>query len=83
MQKLYLSAFFLAANDSEQKKRPMIFITGATGFVGSAVLRKLIERGHEVRAMVRPASDRRNLDGLAVEVVEGDLTEHATLRSAL
>ena len=55
----------------------MIFITGATGFVGSAVLRKLIERGHEVRAMVRPASDRRNLDGLSVEVVEGDLTEPA------
>ncbi len=61
----------------------MIFITGATGFVGSAVLRKLIERGHEVRAMVRPASDRRNLDGLSVEVVEGDLTEPAPLRDAL
>ena len=61
----------------------MIFITGATGFVGSAVLRKLIERGHEVRAMVRPASDRRNLDGLSVEVVEGDLTEPATLRDVL
>ena len=70
-------------NDSEQKKRSMIFITGATGFVGSAVLRKLIERGHEVRAMVRPASDRRNLDGLSVEVVKGDLTEPATLGKAL
>ena len=61
----------------------MIFITGATGFVGSAVLRKLIERGHEVRALVRPASDRRNLDGLSVEVVEGDLTEPATLGDAV
>lgn len=58
-------------------------ITGATGFVGSAVLRKLLERGHETRALVRPTSDRRNLDGLEVETVEGDLTDPASLTKAL
>ncbi|MGH6662070.1 MAG: hopanoid-associated sugar epimerase [Rhodospirillales bacterium] len=61
----------------------MILITGATGFVGSAVLRRLLAAGHRVRALARPASDRRNLEGLAVEVVEGDLLEPSSLRPAL
>ena len=61
----------------------MIFITGATGFVGSSVLRKLIARGLDVRALVRPSSDRRNLDGLDVEVVEGDLQDPDSLKPAL
>ncbi|MFQ5765384.1 MAG: hopanoid-associated sugar epimerase [Rhodospirillales bacterium] len=61
----------------------MILVTGASGFVGSAVLRRLLERGGAARAMVRPESDRRNLEGLAVEVVEGDLTDPATLKGAL
>ncbi|PPR66040.1 MAG: dTDP-glucose 4,6-dehydratase, partial [Alphaproteobacteria bacterium MarineAlpha3_Bin1] len=61
----------------------MIFMTGATGFVGSAILRKLVSRGLEVRALVRPSSDRRNLDGLDVEVVEGDLHEPDSLKPAL
>ena len=61
----------------------MILVTGATGFVGSAVLRRLLAAGHRVRALVRPASDRRNLEGLAVEVVEGDLLEPSTLGPAL
>ena len=61
----------------------MILITGASGFVGAAVLRKLVGRGHEVRALVRPSSDRRNLEGLPVDIVEGDLTEPETLRPAL
>jgi dihydroflavonol-4-reductase len=58
-------------------------VTGASGFIGSAVLRKLIERGHEARALVRPTSDPRNLDGLDVEVVEGDLLQPATLERAV
>lgn len=59
-------------------------VTGASGFVGSAVLRHLIEAGHEVRALVRPGSDRRNLADLAgVTVVEGDLTDAASLRTAV
>ena len=61
----------------------MILITGATGFVGSAVLRRLAGRGLEVRALVRPSSDRRNLEGLTVDVVEGDLTDPETLKPAL
>jgi len=61
----------------------MILITGATGFVGSAVLRRLLAAGHRVRALARRDSDRRNIDGLAVEVVEGDLLQPASLRPAL
>lgn len=58
-------------------------VTGVSGFVGSAVARRLLAAGHEVRAMVRPDSDRRNLEGLNVDVVEGDLTQPETLAAAL
>jgi dihydroflavonol-4-reductase len=54
-------------------------ITGATGFVGSAVLRQLLAAGHEVRALIRPKSDCRNIAGLPVEVVYGDLTDRKSL----
>ena len=50
-------------------------VTGATGFVGSAVARVLAARGHELRLLVRPASDRRNIAALEAEVVTGDLTD--------
>ncbi len=58
-------------------------ITGANGFVGSAVLRHLIKQGHQVRALVRPGSDRRNFIGIELEVVEGDLTDTASLERAV
>jgi dihydroflavonol-4-reductase len=58
-------------------------ITGATGFVGSAVLRKLLATGHNVRALVRPKSDRRNLTGLPVEIVNGDVTDRQSLDRAM
>lgn len=57
-------------------------VTGATGFVGSAVARALLGAEYAVRVLVRPASDRRNLDGLAVDAVVGDLTDGASLRAA-
>jgi dihydroflavonol-4-reductase len=58
-------------------------VTGATGFIGANVVRALLEAGMAVRALVRRGSDRRNLDGLAVEVVYGDLRDVASLRQAL
>ena len=60
-----------------------IFITGASGFVGSAVLHRLIRAGHTMRAMVRRDSDLRNLEGLAVDTVVGDLTDPLSLDEGL
>jgi dihydroflavonol-4-reductase len=54
-------------------------VTGATGFVGSAVARALLARGHRVRVLARPSSDRRNLAGLAVEIAEGAMEDPRSL----
>ena len=58
-------------------------LTGATGFVGSAVARVLAARGHRLRLLVRPTSDRRNLAGLDAELALGDLTDAASLARAV
>ncbi len=60
-----------------------VVVTGASGFVGSAVARKLAERGHEVRLLVRPSSPRTNLEGLDAETVEGDMLDGKSVRRAL
>jgi dihydroflavonol-4-reductase len=65
-----------------QASRPTL-VTGATGFVGSAVARALVARGHSVRVLVRRAADRRNVTGLPVEVVAGDLTDAESLGRAV
>jgi dihydroflavonol-4-reductase len=57
-------------------------LTGATGFVGSAVARVLAARGHGLRVLARATSDRRNLAGLEAEIVTGDLTDPASLDRA-
>jgi dihydroflavonol-4-reductase len=58
-------------------------VTGAGGLIGSSVVRALLEDGRDVRAMIRPGGDRRNIDGLDMEVVEGDLLDTDSLHRAL
>ncbi|MEO1347703.1 MAG: hopanoid-associated sugar epimerase [Cyanobacteria bacterium J06635_15] len=52
-----------------------IFVTGGTGFIGANVIRRLLQEGYAVRALVRPTSPMANLQGLAIEVVKGDLND--------
>ena len=58
-------------------------VTGATGFVGSAVARALCQAGWQVRALVRVGSDRRNVRELPIEIAAGDLNDPPSLEQAL
>jgi len=61
----------------------LCLVTGATGFVGSAVARALLDGSHAVRVLARPRSDRRNLAELSVEVAEGSLEDAPSLVRAV
>jgi dihydroflavonol-4-reductase len=58
-------------------------VTGATGLVGSHVTRALVQRGDDVRIIVRARSPREAVAGLDVEAVEGDVTERRAVRRAM
>lgn len=59
------------------------FVTGATGFVGAAVARALVQAGWSVRVLARVGSDRRNLAALPVEIADGDLSNREALERSL
>lgn len=62
---------------------PPTLLTGATGFVGSAVARALLARGHSLRLLTRAGSPRANIAGLDAQIVTGDLTDPASLARAV
>ena len=61
--------------------KPFWLVTGGTGLVGSHVCERAVSEGRQVRALVRPGSDRRFLESLGVEIVTGDLNQPDTLRA--
>ncbi|MDD3370231.1 MAG: NAD-dependent epimerase/dehydratase family protein [Alphaproteobacteria bacterium] len=60
-----------------------IFLTGSTGFIGASIARRILDRGFNLRALVRPDSNRSNVEDLAIDLVEGNLTDPESYRHAL
>ena len=60
-----------------------ILLTGATGFLGSAIARELLKEGRPLKLLVRKNSDTRNIDDLDCEVTYGDLRDPESLKKAL
>lgn len=60
----------------------MIAVTGATGHIGNVLVRKLLTRGKKVRAIVPPFEDTKPLEGLNVEIIEGDVRNIGALHKA-
>jgi nucleoside-diphosphate-sugar epimerase len=61
----------------------LALVTGGQGFVGSHLCARLVAEGHRVRVLARPSSELRNLAGIEVDVVRADVTEPASLPSAV
>ena len=59
------------------------FVTGASGFIGANLVQELVARGHQVKALLRPGSDRRGLTGIKFEEVAGDLGQADRIEAAL
>ncbi len=57
-------------------------VTGATGFVGSHIALKLLEKGHDVNVLIRKSSNTRNIQGLPYKVIYGDLRDRESLKKA-
>jgi dihydroflavonol-4-reductase len=61
----------------------MVVVTGATGHIGNVLVRRLLSRGEKVRVVIPPAEDLTPLDGLKVEIVEGDVRKIDSLIKAV
>jgi dihydroflavonol-4-reductase len=59
-----------------------VFLTGATGMIGSNIAEQLVEQGDAVRALVREGSDAGPLEAMGVDVVRGDITDADAVRRA-
>lgn len=60
-----------------------VFLTGASGYIGQALCRRLTREGHELRALVRPTSEVASLEELGIALFEGDITHRYSMREAM
>jgi dihydroflavonol-4-reductase len=60
-----------------------VFLTGGTGYIGRALAKRLVGEGHEVRALVRPASDAAPLAALGIATFAGDITDRYSMREGM
>jgi dihydroflavonol-4-reductase len=77
-----LSEVAVEAKGERSAPRSIILVTGASGFLGSAIANALRTRGHDVRVLARPSSPRTNLNP-ADTLFEGDLRDRASVAAAL
>src|SRR5438093_7663274 len=61
----------------------LCFVTGASGFIGANLVHELVARGHRVKALLRPQSDLRGLQGVNFERFEGDVSDPDKLKLAM
>ena len=60
-----------------------VLVTGAAGFIGSHLVSQLLEKNVDVRALIRPGEDTSNLDGMAIERMEGDVLDTEKVKQAV
>lgn len=61
----------------------LVFITGATGFIGGHIARRVVERGDNIKCLVRPSSNVKALEGMGASLVRADITDKEALKRAL
>jgi predicted dehydrogenase/nucleoside-diphosphate-sugar epimerase len=81
--RLHLDLSDRSSRQAGIRQKEKILVTGASGYIGSEVVNKLVKEGFYVRAFVRPLSKTNSLERLGVEIVYGDITDSRTLRRAM